>query len=165
MGYYSTVRLLAKKKVAKKIFKAIKDTGSPFNEIKVSPSGQTYYFEAYTKWYEYASDGYPDVNAVMGVLDAVDEEKDGDHDYTYIRVGEEDGDIDRRGFGFGYLDEGEVYSDGRSDEIDAWCDVDENGKTIKSTPVERLTPFWEEFKKKAELFGIKITKNLPEIIK
>ena len=156
MGYYSTVRLLAKKKVAKKIFKALKDTGSPFEEIKVSPSGQTYYFETYTKWDE----SYPDVNAVMDVLDNADEE-----DYYLIRVGEADDDIDRDGDGDETITEADIYSDDKDECIDAWFDVDKNGKTIESTPVERLTPFWEEFKKKAELFGITITKNLPEIIK
>ena len=156
MGYYSTVRLLAKKKVAKKIFTAIKDTGSPFEEIKVSPSGQTYYFETYAKW----DKSYPDVDAVMGVLDNADEE-----DYYLIRVGEEDGDIDRDGEGDETITEADIYSDDKDECIDAWLDVASDGTTIKSTPIERLTPFWEEFKKKAELFGITITKNLPEIIK
>lgn len=156
MGYYSTVRLLAKKKVAKKIFKAIKDTGSPFEELKVSPSGQTYYFEAYTKWDE----SYPDVNAVMEVLDNADEE-----DYYLIRVGEDDGDIDRDGDGDETITEADIYSDGKDECIDAWRDVDSDGTTIKSTPLDRLTPFWEEFKKKAELFGVEITKDLPEITK
>ena len=165
MGYYSKVRILARKKVADKIFTAIKDTGSPFDEIKVSPSGKTYYFETYAKWYEDDPESFPDVDAVMSVLDEVDGEKDGEQDYTYIRVGEEDGDIDRRCFGFGYLNEGEVYSDGHSENIDAWLDVADDGTTIESTPIERLTPFWEEFKKKAKLFGIEIDKELPEITK
>lgn len=156
MAYYSTVRMLATKKAAKKIFKAIKDTGSPFSEIKVSPSGNTYYFEAYTKW----DKSYPDVNAVKNVLDNADEE-----DYYLIRVGEDDGDIDRYGEGLVTITEAEIFSDDKDECIDTWFDVDKNGKTIKSTPVERLTPFWEEFKKKAELFGIEINKELPEIIK
>ena len=156
MGYYSTVRLLAKKKVAKKIFKAIKDTGSPFEELKVSPSGQTYYFEAYAKWDE----SYPDVNAVMDVLDNADEE-----DYYFIRVGEDDGDIDRDGAGDETITEADIYSDDKDECIDAWRDVASDGTTIKSTPLERLKPFWEEFKKKAKLFGVEITKDLPEITK
>lgn len=159
MAYYSTVRMLATKKAAKKIFKAIKDTGSPFSEIKVSPSGNTYFFGACTKWYDDDPEYFPDVAAVMKTLDKLD-----DDDFIFIRVGEEDGDIDRRGFGDGSITEAEIYTDDRDECIDTWFDVDKNGKTIKSTPVERLTPFWEEFKKKAELFGITITKNLPDII-
>lgn len=160
MGYYSTVRLLAKKKVAKKIFTALKEhKWSPFDELKVSPSGQTYYFEAYTKWDEYCRGSYPDVDAVMDVLDNADEE-----DYYLIRVGQEDGDIDRYGNGCGTITEAEIYSDDKDECIDAWFDVADDGTTIKSTPVERLKPFWEEFKKKAEMFGVTITKDLPEII-
>ena len=159
MAYFSTVRMLATKKAAKKIFKAIKYTDSPFNEIKVSPSGKTYFFGACTKWYEDDPECFPDVDAVMKTLDSLD-----DDEFIYIRVGEEDGDIDRLGFGDGSISEADIYNDGRDDCIDAWCDVSKDGKTIESTPVERLTPFWEEFKKKAEMFGITITKNLPEII-
>ena len=159
MGYYSTVRLLAKKKVAKEIFKAIKGNGSPFDELKVSPSGQTYYFEAYTKWDEYCRGSYPDVDAVMDVLDNADEE-----DYYLIRVGQEDGDIDRYGEGYGPITEAEVFSDDKDECIDAWFDVATDGTTITATPIERLTPFWEEFKEKAKLFGVEITKDLPEII-
>lgn len=159
MGYYSTVRILATKKAAKKIFNAIKDTGSPFNEIKVSPSGKTYFFGAYAKWYEDDPKYFPDVDAVMDTLGSLDE-----NEFIYIRVGEEDGDIDRLGFGDGYISEAEIFTDDRDECIDAWFDVDKNGTTIKSTPVERLTPFWEEFKKKAGMFGVKITKDLPEII-
>ena len=157
MGYYSTVRMLATKKAAKKIFTAIKYTDSPFDEIKVSPSGKTYYFEAYTKWYEDDPKCFPEVDAVMKTLDKLD-----DDEFIYIRVGEEDGDIDR--LGSGDETEANIYTDDKDDCIDAWRDVSKDGKTIESSPVERLTPFWEEFKKKAEMFGITITKKLPEII-
>jgi len=163
MGYYSEVRILAKKNIAKQIFKAIKKTGSPFNEIKVSPTGNTYYFETYAKWDEYCLDTNPDVAAVMDVLDEADEKATlTEADYIYIRVGQDDGDIDRRNE-FAYLSEGEIFTDGHSDEIDAWQDVNEDG-TIQDTPaIKRLEPFWEEFKKKAKLFGIEIKAKLPEI--
>jgi hypothetical protein len=163
MGYYSTVRILATKKVANKIFTAIKDTGSPFDEIKVSPTGNTYYFETYTKWDRYCLDTNPVVAAVMDVLDEADEKATlTEADYIYIRVGEADGDIDRRNE-FAYISEGEIFTDGHSDEIDAWQDVNEDG-TIQVTPaIKRLEPFWEEFKKKAKLFGIEIKAKLPEI--
>ena len=158
MGYYSTVRILATKNAAKKIFEATKDTGLPFDTTKVSPSGNTYYFEGCTKWYEDDPECFPEVKAIMDTLDDLDEA-----DYRYIRVGEESGDVDDYGCGDN-ADEAEIYGDGKDDCIDAWFDVDDKGNTIESSPVERLTPFWEEFRKKAEMFGIKITKNLPEII-
>ena len=94
------------------------------------------------------------------MLDNADEE-----DYYLIRVGEDDGDIDRYGEGLVTITEAEIFSDDKDDCIDAWFDVDTDGTTIKSTPIERLKPFWEEFKKKAKLFGVEITKDLPEITK
>ena len=42
----------------------------------------------YTKWY----DTYPEVQAVESLLDMLQ-----DDDYGFIRLGEEDGDIDRKG--------------------------------------------------------------------
>lgn len=44
------------------------------------------------KWYEY-SKGYEDVDAIMKSLDILDEK---DIDYQYIRIGEENDDIDER---------------------------------------------------------------------
>ena len=157
MGYYSKVRILADKTVAKKVFAALQVHGSPFDEIKVSPTGNTYYFEADTKWYEDDPECFPEVDAVMGVLDEADESK-----YYYIRVGEEDGDIDRFGRGCGYL-EGDIYTDDRSELIDAWRDVNPDGEIQDVPAIERLVPYWEAFKEKAKLFGIKINKDLPDI--
>ena len=46
----------------------------------------------YMKWYD-GIDGYEDVNAIMKSLDILDEK---DIDYQYMRIGEENDDIDER---------------------------------------------------------------------
>lgn len=155
MGYYSKVQILARKQAATKILAALQVHGSPFDEIKISPTGETYYFGADTKWY----DDYPDIAAVMNALDELDAE-----DYRYIEVGE-DGDGADRGIGDGYISEASIYYDGRDDCIDAWLDVSPDGEVQHVPAVERLQPFWDDFKKKAKLFGVQITVELKDIAK
>lgn len=48
------------------------------------------------KWYE----GHPDVNVIERFISEMDEDEDKSEMFRFVRVGEDYGDIDRRGYGF-----------------------------------------------------------------
>jgi len=160
MGYRSDVQILASKKVAKQIFKVIKKHGNVFDDIKVSPTGNTFYFSTYCKWYDDCPEDYPDVCAIRDVLCDADEKE-----YYFVREGEEDGDIDRDGSGWMHDLEGGIDPGYHDECIDTWDPVDGNGKVKKTKPLTKLEPFWKKFKEKAELLGVQITVELKDIAK
>lgn len=159
MGYRSDVQILASKKVARKIFKAIKEFGNVFDDIKVSSDGKTYYFSTYCKWYDDSPMDYPDVCAVSRVLDEANE-----HEFYFVRNGEEDGDVERRGDGWMYNLAGGIEPNWHDECIDTWDPVGEDGKVEKVKPVDKLKPFWDQFKEKAELLGLAIKVDLTDIV-
>ena len=159
MGYRSDVQILASKKVADEIFKVIKEHGNLFDDIKVSPTGNTYYFSTYCKWYDDSPEDYPDVCAIRDVLCDADEKE-----FYFVRDGEEDGDIDRDGSGWLHDLEGGIDPGSHDECIDTWDLVDSDGTVQKTSPVEKLKPFWDKFKEKAELLGLAITVDLTDIV-
>lgn len=103
MGYMSEVRIRTTKEgyeVMKKFVenyikeKELKGTDWNLLEhaIKTEMEGIITLDWNYIKWYE-GIDGYEDVNAIMKSLDEL---SDKDIDYQYMRIGEENDDIDER---------------------------------------------------------------------
>ena len=92
MGYRSDVYLrIAEPLVevfdaARKLDKKLDDM---LKEARCSVGSDTDFHWEWTKWY----DSYPEVQAVENLLDMLQDE-----DYGFIRIGEEDGDIDRKGY-------------------------------------------------------------------
>ena len=93
MGYRSEVYLrIAKPLVevvdaARKLDDNLDKMLSDGAEVGLEGNKTDFYWED-TKWY----DSYPEVQAVESLLDMLQ-----DDDYGFIRLGEEDGDIDRKG--------------------------------------------------------------------
>lgn len=107
MGYRSDVRIrttkegyeLMKKFVEKYIKEKIpKEKRNGYDYNLLNSAEITEEFDCvtldwtYMKWYEYCG-GYEDVDAIMNSLDILDEK---DIDYQYMRIGEENDDIDER---------------------------------------------------------------------
>jgi len=87
MGYRSVLAIAIKKKAFEKhVGEAIKDFKT-CDSIKQTKDTVTFYWDG-VKWYE----DYEDVKSVMGVLAKLEEE-----DYGFLRVGEDDEDIERLG--------------------------------------------------------------------
>lgn len=157
MAYRNNVYLLASNYLAEHIFDIIKETDdNPFDKIKISPEGTTYYFEAvYHTWNE-TEDGVP--KRIMELLAATTD------DFTYYRVGEESGDTEYDCHGC--PEEGEVYSDG-SPIADLWEDVtvDKDGAhVVPRSAIEKFRPLWVELFNKAEAFGLKFKVNLEDAV-
>jgi len=154
MSYRSNVYILACKGIAEKIFKVLNTTAKdvqPFDAIKVSPTGDTYFFEAIRHTWDENSEG-----VAKNIMQALTSENENTElPYKYIREGDEREDIDR--VSVGYIEEGEIFDDGPAEFMDTWDDValDENGyHTVKVSNLEKFHPFWNEMAKKAEEFGL-----------
>lgn len=164
MAYRSNIYILASKGIAEKIFKVLNTTAKesqPFDEIKVSPTGETYFFEAIWHTWDEFSDGV--AKQVMKALTS--ENYNTELPYQYIRTGDEREDIDR--MSVGVVEEGEIFDDGAAEFMDAWDDVelDDNGyHTVKVSNFEKFRPFWDEMAKKAESFGLKFKVNLEDAV-
>ena len=165
MAYRSNVYILASKGIAEKIFKVLNTIAKecqPFDNIKVSPTGETYLFEAI--WY--AWDDFSDGVEKQIKMALTSEDENEELPYEYIRAGDEREDIDR--MSVGEVEEGEIYDDGHADFMDTWDDVelDENGyHTVKVSNLEKFRPFWDEMAKKAESFGLKVVVSLEDAVK
>jgi hypothetical protein len=165
MAYRSNVYILASKGIAEKIFKVLNTTAKesqPFDNIKVSPTGETYFFEAIWHTWDENSDG-----VAKNIMQALTSENENTElPYEYIRAGEARDDIDRMSIGL--VEEGEIYDDGHAEFMDTWDDVevDENGyHTVKVSNLEKFRPFWDELAKKAESFGLKVVVSLEDAVK
>lgn len=165
MAYRSNVYILASKGIAEKIFKVLNTTAKdaqPFDNIKVSPTGETYFFEAIWHAWDEFSDGV--AKKIMQALTS--ENGNTELPYQYIRAGDEREDINR--VSVGVVTEGEIYDDGSSVLIGTWDDVelDENGyHTVKVSNLEKFRPFWDEMAQKAESFGLKVVVSLEDAVK
>ena len=165
MAYRSNVYILASKGIAEKIFKVLHTTAKdsqPFDNIKVSPTGETYFFEAIWHAWDEFSDGV--AKKIMQALTS--ENGNTELPYQYIRAGDEREDIDR--VSVGVVEEGEIFDDGSSELIGTWDDVelDENGyHTVKVSNLEKFRPFWDEMAQKAESFGLKVVVSLEDAVK
>ena len=93
MGYRSEVYLRFAEPIvevidaARKLDDTLDKMLSDGEEKRIDKVKTDFHWE-YTKWY----DTYPEVRVVEGLLDMLQ-----DHDYGFIRLGEEEGDIERRG--------------------------------------------------------------------
>jgi hypothetical protein len=107
MGYYSEVKIVAGRKAADEIRTILAQHDSSLEEIGTNAKGETLFVADWAKWYE-DDDGYPDVKAVMEVVDKYVYARDTppvDQGMEYCRVGESDDDTEWRsnGAGGGYL--------------------------------------------------------------
>ncbi len=93
MGYRSEVYLRIAEPLievvdaARKLDDTLDKMLSEGSEVGLEGNKTDFYWE-YTKWY----DSYPEVRAVESLLDMLQ-----DDDYGFIRLGEEEGDIERKG--------------------------------------------------------------------
>ena len=93
MGYRSEVYLRIKEPLVEVVDAARKlddnlDKMLSHGAKETKKENKTDFYWEYTKWY----DSYPEVRAVESLLDMLQ-----DDDYGFIRLGEEDGDIERKG--------------------------------------------------------------------
>jgi hypothetical protein len=167
MSYHNEVWLLASKPVADKVFKIIAGLdptlGSQFDTIKVSPSGNTYMFHAYTWWNDLdANDKLP--KAINELLDDVSDRDDAEEGYTFVRNGDERADWSMFESNVEIL-EGELYSDGCSeDAFDLWNDVDADGTIHEIDKHELCNDKWIEFQTAIKAFGMKTVLPLDKVI-
>ena len=90
MGYRSEVYLRFAEPIVE-VVDAARKLDNKLDEILsygTEDGSRTDFHWEYTKWY----DTYPEVRAVENLLDMLQ-----DDDYGFIRLGEEEGDIDRKG--------------------------------------------------------------------
>lgn len=117
MGYHSEVKIVAGRKAADEIRTVLaehNDTG--LEEIGTNAKGETLFVADWVKWYEDDAEAYPDVDAIMTVVDKYvyelprkqSKKLSVDQGMEYCRVGESDDDTDWRsnGAGGGYLSVG-----------------------------------------------------------
>lgn len=88
MGYRSEVYLRIAEPLVEVVDAARKLDDKLDRIMREAQDSKTDFHWEWTKWY----DTYPHVQAVENLLDMLQ-----DDDYGFIRVGEEDGDIDRKG--------------------------------------------------------------------
>jgi len=123
MGYRSEVKIVAGRKAADEIRTILAEHYSGLSEIGTNNQGETLFAADWVKWYEDYADEFPDVNAIMAVVDKYVYEiprNQGnklhiDQGMEYCRVGEDDSDTDYRsnGVGGGYLSVGiKVHDEG-----------------------------------------------------
>lgn len=110
MGYRSEVKIVAGKKPAAEIRLVLKKfDGSPLTEVGTNKRGDTLFVADWVKWYEDDPETFPEVAAVMEVIDKYDSlpasESSADTGIEYCRVGEDDSDTEYRANGdcYGYL--------------------------------------------------------------
>ena len=110
MGYRSEVKIVAGKKAADEIRTILSEHSSQLQEIGTNDQGETLFAADWAKWYEDCADEFPDVDAIMTVVDKYVYELTGDDvgvdtGLEYCRVGEDDTDTDYKsnGGGYGYL--------------------------------------------------------------
>lgn len=113
MGYRSEVKIVAGKKAAAEIRDIIKKfDGSPLTEVGTNKRGDTLFVADWVKWYEDEPNDFPDVAAVMEVVEKYEgiygDDTGKDTAIEYCRVGESDNDTDYRANGdsYGYLSVG-----------------------------------------------------------
>ena len=112
MGYRSEVKIVAGKNPAialREVLKKFEDI-CQLSEIGTNERGDTLFSADWAKWYEDEEDEFPDVAAVMGVVnkfayDLTSDAKTPENGIEYARVGEDDSDTDyiSNGCGYGYL--------------------------------------------------------------
>ena len=123
MGYYSEVKIVAGRKAADEIRVILSQHNSGLEEIGTNAKGETLFVADWVKWYEDDKDAFPDVDAIMSVVDKYVYEIPRNHvdalpvdqGMEYCRVGESDDDTDWRsnGAGGGYLSVGiKVHDEG-----------------------------------------------------
>lgn len=123
MGYRSEVKIVAGRKAADEIRTILAEQNSQLTEIGTNDKGETLFAADWAKWYEDEADEFPDVDAIMTVVDKYVYEIPRqqvnklhiDQGMEYCRVGESDDDTDYRsnGAGGGYLSVGiKVYEEG-----------------------------------------------------
>jgi hypothetical protein len=106
MGYRSEVKIVAGKKAADEIRKILAEHDSQLAEIGTNDKGETLFAADWAKWYEDDEDEFPDVAAIMAVVDKYAYGLAGeDNGMEYCRAGEDDGDTEYKynGRGYGYL--------------------------------------------------------------
>lgn len=123
MGYRSEVKIVAGRKAADEIRTILAEHNSMLSEIGTNDKGETLFAADWVKWYEDDADEFPDVDAIMTVVDKYVYEIPShqgnrlpiDQGMEYCRVGESDDDTDYKsnGVGGGYLSVGiKVYDEG-----------------------------------------------------
>lgn len=117
MGYRSEVKIVAGRKAADEIRTILAEHDSSLTEIGTNAKGETLFVADWAKWYEDEADEFPDVDAIMKVVDkyVCSQERGIDWGIEYCRVGEEDGDVayQSNGAGGGYLSVGiKVHDEG-----------------------------------------------------
>lgn len=123
MGYRSEVKIVAGRKAADEIRTILAEQNSQLTEIGTNDKGETLFAADWAKWYEDEADEFPDVDAIMTVVDKYVYEIPRqqvnklhiDQGMEYCRVGESDDDTDYRsnGAGGGYLSVGiKVHDEG-----------------------------------------------------
>ena len=137
MGYRSEVKIVAGRKAADEIRTILAEQDTQLQEIGTNKNGETLFVADWAKWYEDDADEFPDVDAIMTVVDKYAYEvprQQGnklnvDQGMEYCRVGESDDDTDYRsnGAGGGYLSVGIVVHDEGSFK------VPKKSKTVKPT--------------------------------
>lgn len=104
MGYRSEVVIVVDKNHTNKILNEIPkqkwdNVSNTSVKLSCGNSIKTTLFHIYdTKWYQSFESikGFEDVDAVMGILDSIDE-IEGDSSYAFVRIGEELNDIEQKG--------------------------------------------------------------------
>ena len=89
MGYRSEVYLRVAEPLVEVVDAARKLDDNLDKMLSEAQDGKTDFYWEHTKWY----DSYPEVRAVESLLDMLQ-----DDDYGFIRLGEEEGDIERKGY-------------------------------------------------------------------
>ncbi len=88
MGYRSEVYLRISEPIVEVVDAARKLDATLDEMLSGAEDGKTDFYWEHTKWY----DSYPEVRAVESFLEMLQ-----DDDYGFVRLGEEEGDIERKG--------------------------------------------------------------------
>lgn len=108
MGYYSEVGLVLSRNGVEKLHNKLKPNNITektrkyveillqcTDEHTIDNKGDESWYWDGIKWYEDDPEHFPEVNFLCEFMNEIDE-----HDYLFIRIGEEDTDIERRGLYF-----------------------------------------------------------------
>ena len=93
MGYRSDVYLRISEPLVEVVDAARKLDKTLDKMLSLAQDGKRDFYWESTKWY----DSYPEIRAVESLMDMLQ-----DDDYGFIRLGEEEGDIERKGDPSGY---------------------------------------------------------------
>lgn len=145
MGYRSEVKIVAGKTAAKAIKRVIKKFNMTPDKIRVNEKGETLIEWDWLKWYEDDPDEFPEVSAIMAVVDkyiSLDPFKiTVDTGMEYCRAGEDTTDTEYRsnGGGGGYLSIGICVGDEASfkPEPPKPTKVNAKAKTIKPSTAKK----------------------------